>query len=81
VTDTFITHTREALDAKIEQRMADMEQAAAEGRHFWLAGAIYRVDGPVETALLDHENLCGYTPIHCAICGVLTNDDPVCPGL
>lgn len=81
MTDTYITHTREALDAKIEQRMVDMENAQENGHHFWLAGALYRVSGPSEVAMLDHENVCGYIPIHCALCDARTNDDPACPGI
>lgn len=80
MTETFMTQTINALSAKSEQRISDQLEAMEKGEHFWICGVIYRVAEPADIAILDPENMCGYRDIHCAICGVETNDDPACPG-
>jgi len=79
--DTFLTVTRQELSQRIDERIAEMGEAQKKGVHFWIAGALFRMSGPSQDSImLDHENVCGYTPVHCAICGVDNNDDPRCHG-
>jgi len=69
------------LEIKNEQRIADQLEAQRNGVHFWICGALFRMSGPTEDAILDTENMCGFMGIHCAICGATSNDEPLCPGL
>jgi hypothetical protein len=67
-----------ALDARNESRINDQMDAMRIGAHFWIAAVIYRSRGPEFDVEVDPEGLCGYINVHCANCGVFTNDDPVC---
>lgn len=79
--DQFLTVDQDVLKSRTEARFVDQLSAQIRGQHFWIAGMIYRVNGPSDDVVLDAENLCGYTQVHCAICGAETNDNPTCPGL
>ena len=78
IDQSLISLTAGAMNARDERRQADMQVAIQEGRHFWVAMPLFRVSGPSDDVMLDAENICGYVRIHCAICGVETNDDPIC---
>jgi hypothetical protein len=76
--DSTFAITETALQARDSMRREDMVVALRQGVHFWIAGATFRVSGPSDDLLLDAETICGWTPVHCGLCGVDNNDDPKC---